>query len=268
MSSTNKTAFLELSQYVSGDKPTYSVDYNTDMYKIDAGVKEAHDMATNNEENIGTLANLNTTAKNDLVNATNEVNTKTNGIGDLSSLSTTAKNTLVSAINETYAEAIKVGDLSSLQTTVKTDAVGAINELKGSIDNFNLSSYSTMASITSSDGTVTQDSSVKVAKNSDGSLAKVYGHIGYSATAIGYCNIDIPNSGLSPDSEFVINNAGFLRRREGTAYVPSSFDLTFKTNGTLTVTIYATQANQGFDIWLLPMLYWVKSFGDAPINNS
>ena len=37
MSSTNKTTNLELSQFVGSDKPTWLVDYNGDMAKIDAG---------------------------------------------------------------------------------------------------------------------------------------------------------------------------------------------------------------------------------------
>lgn len=38
MSSTNKTSHYNLSQYVSSDKPTYLVDYNTDMSNIDTGI--------------------------------------------------------------------------------------------------------------------------------------------------------------------------------------------------------------------------------------
>lgn len=38
MSSTNKTTYYELSQYIGTDKPTYLGDYNSDMSKIDAGI--------------------------------------------------------------------------------------------------------------------------------------------------------------------------------------------------------------------------------------
>ena len=41
MASTNKTTHYELSQYVSSDKPTYLVDYNGDMAKIDTGINAA-----------------------------------------------------------------------------------------------------------------------------------------------------------------------------------------------------------------------------------
>lgn len=46
MSSTNKTPNLDLSQFVDADKPTWRGDYNGDMLKIDAGVKEVADSVT------------------------------------------------------------------------------------------------------------------------------------------------------------------------------------------------------------------------------
>ena len=43
MSSTNKTVTIELSQYVGTDKPTYLVDYNGDMLKIDNAIAADRD---------------------------------------------------------------------------------------------------------------------------------------------------------------------------------------------------------------------------------
>ena len=83
MSSTNKTTNYELSQFVGTDKPAWLSDYNTDMSKIDTGIKSAADAATAASTTatgaagaIGTLANLETTAKTNLVAAVNEVNGK------------------------------------------------------------------------------------------------------------------------------------------------------------------------------------------------
>lgn len=53
MSSTNKTTYYELSQYIGTDKPTYLGDYNSDMSKIDAGIHEADDKATTASQNAG-----------------------------------------------------------------------------------------------------------------------------------------------------------------------------------------------------------------------
>ena len=45
MSSTNKTTNYQLSQFISTDKPTWLVDYNTDMNRIDLGIKGVSDVA-------------------------------------------------------------------------------------------------------------------------------------------------------------------------------------------------------------------------------
>ena len=62
MSSTNKTLTIELSQYISTDKPTYLVDYNGDMLKIDnAFAKDRDDIATaqNSADGAGRKADAN-----------------------------------------------------------------------------------------------------------------------------------------------------------------------------------------------------------------
>lgn len=53
MSSTNKTTYYDLSQYIGTDKPTYLGDYNSDMTKIDAGIHGAEDKATTASQNAG-----------------------------------------------------------------------------------------------------------------------------------------------------------------------------------------------------------------------
>ena len=66
---------------------------------------------------IGTLANLTTTSKLDIVSALNEVlgknSVNTNAIGTLPTLNTTAKSNLVAALNEVYASVSSI-DLTSL----------------------------------------------------------------------------------------------------------------------------------------------------------
>lgn len=148
MASTNKTTNYELSQYIGTDKPTYLTDYNQDMSKIDTGIHEAKTEADSNAAAIGTLSNLATTAKNNLVAAINEVEgatetnadniatnisniaTNTNAIGTLSNLNTTAKNNLVAAANEINS---KAGNLSNLDTTDKTSLVNAVNEVRNEV---------------------------------------------------------------------------------------------------------------------------------------
>ena len=143
MSSSNKTSNYNLSQYIGTDKPTYLGDYNSDMSKIDGQMKTNNSLAAAadskadiNTGNIGNLSNLNTTEKQSLVGAVNEVNTKAGAIGDLS---TTDKTNLVAAVNEvnstvsTNSSSIltntnSIGVLNNLNTTTKTSLVAAVNE--------------------------------------------------------------------------------------------------------------------------------------------
>lgn len=53
MSSTNKTNYYNLSQYIGTDKPTYLGDYNSDMSKIDAGIHNVQETATTANQTAG-----------------------------------------------------------------------------------------------------------------------------------------------------------------------------------------------------------------------
>ncbi len=53
MSSTNKTTYYNLSQYIGTDKPTYLQDYNGDMSKIDAGLHDINEVATTANQTAG-----------------------------------------------------------------------------------------------------------------------------------------------------------------------------------------------------------------------
>ena len=147
MASTNKTTNLELSQYIGTDKPTYLIDYNSDMLKIDTAVGTNTTNITGNTTNIGTLSSLTTTDKTDLVSAINEVdgncdtnagnistlNTQvganTGNIGTMANLNTTEKTNLVGAVNEVNS---KTGTLSNLTTITQTNLVSAVNEVNES----------------------------------------------------------------------------------------------------------------------------------------
>ena len=131
--STNKTTHYELSQYIGSDKPTYLVDYNQDMSKIDAGIYGADAKATINSTNIGDLSELTTTDKLSLVNAINEVNSESSVVGDLQDLTTTNKSSVVGAINEVNGKTNKIGDLTNLTTADKSDLVDAVNEVNGKV---------------------------------------------------------------------------------------------------------------------------------------
>ena len=66
MSSTNKTSYYNLSQYIGNDKPTYLGDYNSDMSKIDEGIHSAVETATTANQTAGSAEAKATKANNDL----------------------------------------------------------------------------------------------------------------------------------------------------------------------------------------------------------
>lgn len=267
MASTNKTTHYELSQYIGTDKPTYLVDYNGDMSKIDTGIYNAQGKADTNESAIGTLSSLNTTVKTDLVSAINEVKGTADKIGNLSNLTTTANTDIVSAINEVDSDATTntqaIGTLANLETTVKTNLVGAINELKqvndtqdANIANFNLTSFETITSGSVVDGTGSISSlNITIAKNSDGSLAKIYGDIDTN-DYVGSISI---SSSLRPTSNITINNVAFRYRPDNNTmgFQP----ITISTDGTITIQVNSLSSTK---TQLIPVLIFVKDFGDVP----
>lgn len=217
MSSTNKTSHYNLSQYASSDKPTYLVDYNTDMSNIDTGIYNAKSEADTNATSIGTLSNLTTTAKTNLVASINEVDgnadTANSNIGTLSSLTTTVKTDLVNAINEVDANAdtanTNIGTLSGLHTTVKTSAVSAINEI---VDNNSLKySHEILQSeLTVSAGTVSAVYNGYIAWNEKSDWYKCFIYFGVTTTAGSGFNVKIPfpTGFTAPSSAYTIAGAG------------------------------------------------------------
>lgn len=77
------------------------------------------------------------------------VETNTNAIGTLANLETTAKTNLVSAINEVKSEAdsnkTAIGNLTNLKTTAKANLVAAVNEIL-------TTEHQTLPNITLNDG--------------------------------------------------------------------------------------------------------------------
>lgn len=267
MASTNHTTYFDLSQYTTNDKPTYLVDYNGDMSKIDAGLHEADSDAKTAISEIGDLANLTTSAKNTVVASINEVDAEadanTTAIGNLSNLTTTANTDLVVAINEVDAEAdtntSNIGTMANLETTNKANLVGAVNEVNSKIANFNLVNFDDLT-LSLSSGTLTAGG-LKIATNSDGSIAKIYGTLYINRDGNARCRITAPSS-LRPESALTIN---CLVARWATNSVNfGMFDLSIDTDGTITIDMYDAVTNQQITVYALPCLLYIKDFGDTP----
>lgn len=227
MSHTNSTSNYNLPQFVGSDKPAWLTDVNGAMTSIDTAIKNASDTATTASGN-ATTANTN--------------------IGTMASLTTTDKSSLVGAINE-----VKTG-----VTTANTNANKALTQ----VANFNLTSFNNLnASLTN--GTLSF-SSLKIAKNSDGSLAKIYGSVlitGQTTTA----TVTTSDTGLRPESDITINGCAICERYSSNGTSVYAQDYVLHTNGTITFEVYG-HPTDGFQSYLqfIACLVFVKDFGDAP----
>lgn len=245
MSHTNSTANYNLPQFIGTDKPTWLTDVNGAMSSIDTAIKNASDTATTASgdattanTNIGTMSSLTTTDKTSLVGAVNEVKT---GV-------TTAQNTANSA--------------TSTATTANTNANKALTQ----IANFNLTSFADLTASTTN-GSITFNN-LKVAKNSDGSLAKIYGSVliqGQTSTG----TVTTSDTGLRPESDIVINGCAITERyaSEGNTSVYGQGYI-LHPNGTITFDVYGhpTESTQNY-LQFIACLIFVKDFGDAPVQN-
>ena len=125
---------------------SYVDGYNLDRYTVEKFLKDyisnlkeyIDDSIDTINTVIGSLENLNTSDKSNIVAAINEVLTTINTlIGDLDDLDTTDKDNVVDAINELVSSITTtvnningtIGNLSDLDTTDKSSVVAAINEV-------------------------------------------------------------------------------------------------------------------------------------------
>lgn len=230
--STNKTANYELSQYVDTDKPSYLGDYNSDMEKIDNAI---HTNATNISGVDAKAETAKTTADTALGNA-----------NDADSKATTAQSTATSALEKaTKAER----DITKLDlTTYEEINLSTINLSYGSIN--------------------TSRSSIRIAKNSDGSICKVYGNIYITGTGNhSEINIVTFQTSLRPSEKIVINSGCLSVAKSDVIIQDHSFveniygtNLELDTSGV--VTIKAGIGGRIQFVYLPPCLYYLKNFGD------
>ena len=168
MASTNKTSNLELSQFIATDTPTWLVDYNGDMEKIDAGVGRVEELAeTASTQAVGVASGLQTTNQTvttlsgQVANVQNQANTTTasvNGINqrlgntDISGIgdgtitgAISAQNSNLTTVNERI-DNLTIGGIITGTTTVTTNSEGNVTFKH----NLNISSsYTFIANCTS-----------------------------------------------------------------------------------------------------------------------
>ena len=238
MSSTNKTANYNLSQFVGSDKPAWLADYNQDMSKIDAGIDAAQDTATA---------------------ADGKADANTTKIGDLDYLSTSTKNSLVAAINEVDGNTDTAQNTANAAQTTANEAKTTANQVKSQF-NFTYSDVtctSTVGALDSSNNTL------HIAKNSDGSIAKIYGRLRFPSGVPGNGYISSSDTGLRPQSDITILGC-CLRIAAGTGgdhVVYQNF--TLKTDGTVSADI-STWSGGKVDLLFMANVIFVTDFGDLP----
>lgn len=241
MASTNKTANYELSQFLGSDKPAWLSDYNTDMSKIDAqmklnadGVTSASGSASSANTAIGTLANLTTDVKTDLVSSINEVDSHADS----------ASQTAGSALSA---------------STINADAITAINSyLNLNVNNTYTGSQFT---VTSGSGTPSSSAEIFIARNSDGSLCKIYGTLPVTGSTVNSrttCKLNL-DTGLRPTENITVLNTGFISDANG---LPSNLWITLNTDGTIELEGY--HATTDYSYRCLACVIFVKNFGDTP----
>ena len=223
MGATNRTQNYNLPQFVGNDKPTWLGDFNGAMTSIDTQMKANNDL--------GTTAN--TTANTALENAQTAQGTAS-GAQETAGI---AQNTATSALQK------------ALQN-------------ESDIAKFNLTDFTTYSGsqMSSNNGSVPSYSSITIAKNSDGSLCKIYGRIFVNVQQNGDVNITIPNTGLNPESDITISECGLVFYYNNIV----GCSITIQTNGT--IVIHGNSDTSGSDkrITLIPVLIFVKDFGDTP----
>ena len=242
MASTNKTTNYNLSQFLGTDKPAWLADYNSDMTKIDGGIHTAQTTATGADGK----ADANTTA-----------------IGNLTNLTTDAKTDLVVAINEVDAHADVAQSTANTASNTANSALNKANQAMANVENFNLNTVTTVE--VSGPNMNSGFTTLTVAKNSDGSLCKIYGQIRTSYQGTTTTTWTSGDTGLRPSSDITINGC-CLRDVILNNGVQQIFmqSFTIHQNGTITFESKSADTIQNLGFYFMASLIFVKDFGDLP----
>lgn len=261
MSSTNKTANYQLSQFTADDKPSWLGDYNSDNQKIDTALKSIDSKAESAETN---ASNANSSATQALETA-NQANTKANGADtnatNALSLATTANDNASTAKTnaQTALQTANTanGLASSANSTAQnanTNATKALNGLnKFNLKNFKSYTKNDMVGINGLQ--ITGDSAINIAYDDTATVFKIYGEINVSLTPGQEGQVRLQNSPFRPAQDIQINDVGLSNCGDTSAFV----NMQIKTNGDIYILSWNPTGNIG-QIGLFNILYFLDAF--------
>lgn len=202
MASTNKTTNYQLSQFTSTDKPAWLGDYNQDMNKIDAGMKENADGIDGLETTVSGHTTAIAGLSSDVASAQSDISTLDGRVDAVEAKNTQQDTAITSAQTKADNADAKAdanagiisqhtndiasinADISQLQTDV-AGVTSAETETAGKLDDFIASfAMTNIVSKNRSDYAVTSFGSLygggipmTLAQNSVGSMFKFYGYV-------------------------------------------------------------------------------------------
>ena len=218
MSSTNKTNYYKLSQYIGTDKPTYLGDYNSDMSKIDAGIHEVQETATTANQTAGS-AEAKVTALSPSVEA-------------LQNDMTSVKASVQSLTVDNAQNKKDLGTLKEEVSSVKTTANGAQSEVTNLNADIERTLKDTVTPVSGLRGTV------NVVYNAKMNLISINGHLSVSSPTTVGTNISIgklPSSIPAPGSNKTFYFVAGLTKESTSNYSRVPADITIDTNGNIIV---------------------------------
>lgn len=155
MSSTNKTTYYDLSQYVGTDKPTYLGDYNSDMSKIDDAIHGVQETATTANQTAGGAEAKVNTALSDMTALKARVGVVEGNVSNLQDKEATQD----TAIQEAKKSANDA-------TTTANNALSVANSANVNIANAKMKPFNALtnvhSNITATKGTMTYNDVLKM----------------------------------------------------------------------------------------------------------
>ena len=261
--STNKTANYDLPQFVGTDKPTWLGDFNSAMSAIDTGMAENASDISAMESDVATATSTASQASQAVSSLTSTVNTLSTNVQSATTTANNASSTASSALNTANTANGKADTNASAISSLDS----RVTQTEADIADINLTTFETISSsaVSLSGGGTIGNVNLSVAKNSDGSLAKVYGQIELSKVG-GAGNVTIQTS-LRPEETLTINGHCIREIHASTTVLNIGMvTMTLDTNGVITVpkTFVTADTNVSRFMFVNSLLF-IKQFGDAPI---